>query len=884
MVNGYIEKSLMALMLAVIMFFTTTVPVAVSAFTDQVLVPVRLSMYSNLSDRHYINGYYRDGVFYVSLADLADISGADVDRSDRYRPELALNRGARRFVLHVSSNVMVEHFYSDYFNIKMPMMLHNGEIYVSALDFLHYIGADIRLDEHATVQFMVAVRYNFFDALADFGYSGWGHFFIWSEIGYTSGNLERTLTLAGLNALLNRESNFFIMAISPQSIVQSAMEDTLMDILTIASAPHLMQAGGSVDFLNITNRFAGIVADVTGVADDVLGFAFDILSDGEGGLAWEVTGDVFDAVSHYAEVFGVSAMLLGNAVNAIESARAFERITANQRDLLDIILRGYRHSSIIMDATGNDRRYMETVLDAAQNIHRQTGSAYLREITAIENALRRTAIDLATSAVTLKNPVATAWDYAWRINRWHPFSASRLERDIQLHNAYNASLIQQVAAELVVHYWSRLFYTNYLPIANQYTLQQQTRRRQPEQSPKVDGEWLQIMYMYDMRDAMVLQLKSAITIRESLINSGVLTGAEAARARHLNQENAALLHNIINANIIGVREAAIGDHNFDVSWMAGFVMPPVVFDASEAMAAYYEFLTTRAFEPYIEPGLADWDAELLSPLRYAILDISGGGVPQLIITTTLSHREDASWIFTYEPENGKIVFITFIFGINPRHSQSRGAIVFTHVGGINVQEFFTVDDLAANSFGSFELISFQGNFYRFYGGVEESISQQEFLSYVDELVEIGFSQLPDRVRIMDITGNINPWDFIGLPRDTIVGRRGEPEEEGWLRIGSGLRWYYMEYGRIVLYWHYGQPVSWVYTTDRSLTINGISLDNDVNALASLFGGYVCQTRGRSGGIRHGDLVLFFDVWVAGNAVPSLVRITYMDESRCICGY
>jgi len=581
------HKKILAVVFAVVILSTSVPPITVLA-NSQEFVSVRLSMYSNLSDRHYIYGYYNSDVFFISLTDLAEISGADITDYSRNSADLSLNGGLRRFTLHVNDNAMVEHFARDAYTFEMPIEFKNGLIYVSALDFLHYIGADIRLNQHASVQFMVAVRYNFFHALLDYGLADWGHFFKWCEISYLSNNLELRLIDAGLNALIDRNSNFFVMALNPQSIVQDAMEDTLMDIITIGSVPHLQETADSTDFINLTNRIVGTTADATNMANDIFDFVFDVLSDGEDGMVAGVAGDVFESFSNHAEAFGLSAMLLNNALNEVEGARAFERVTMRQRDLLAPIVYQHRFSPLIDEATGRDRRYMDTIIDASRNVYRRAGSNYQNEIAAARNMLRNTAVDLATSAVTDKNPMAMAWTIAVQVNRWNPNSAERLRQDIQLYNAYNASLIQQVAAEIVNHNWTRLHYSNYHPLSFESLLDQHRRHAGHADT----RELLQLEYMNDMRDAMVLQLKATITTRESLLNSGVLTGAESARMRHLNQETAVLLNRVINAHIVGVGVTRRDGHGINISWMADFVMPQEIqpsFNIYAIINAYYEF-------------------------------------------------------------------------------------------------------------------------------------------------------------------------------------------------------------------------------------------------------------------------------------------------------
>ena len=144
----------------------------------------------------------------------------------------------------------------------------------------------------------------------------------------------------------------------------------------------------------------------------------------------------------------------------------------------------------------------------------------------------------------------------------------------------------------------------------------------------------------------------------------------------------------------------------------------------------------------------------------------------MIISTTLSHREDACWIFTYDTESDQVVFIAIQYGLNPRHSPNRRAIVFSHIGGVSVHSFFTLDDLHAFALdslhaneGSFALINFhsEGELYRYENGVEESITLEEFSDYINELVDIEFSDIPEQFTPQNITDNIDQPSYADKP-------------------------------------------------------------------------------------------------------------------------
>ena len=72
-----IRKRLIALFLSVFFLFSMFPPTIGFADNNQELIPVTLTMFSNLSDRERITGFYRNNVLYISVDDICDIAGVE---------------------------------------------------------------------------------------------------------------------------------------------------------------------------------------------------------------------------------------------------------------------------------------------------------------------------------------------------------------------------------------------------------------------------------------------------------------------------------------------------------------------------------------------------------------------------------------------------------------------------------------------------------------------------------------------------------------------------------------------------------------------------------------------------------------------------------------
>lgn len=102
---------------------------------------------------------------------------------------VSFGKGIRKFVIDVGSGNMVETLYSDKYNITLSSLVQDEKVYVSALHFLGYLGATVKLDENFPIQFMVIKRYDIFDGLSDLMDSDSGNFFWWDEVDTGDENL-----------------------------------------------------------------------------------------------------------------------------------------------------------------------------------------------------------------------------------------------------------------------------------------------------------------------------------------------------------------------------------------------------------------------------------------------------------------------------------------------------------------------------------------------------------------------------------------------------------------------------------------------------------------------------------------------------------------------
>lgn len=477
---------------------------------------VTLSMYSNLSKDTSISGLYDGNVFYIPLEKLCDlVEGEIISQSDK---EATLNVGIREFAFDVGSNNMVEKLYSTNNNVKMPSMFLDNQIYISALHFLTYIGATVHIDEQADVQFMVFKRYDIFNALVDMANKGSGHFFWWDEFDIEFEDLKDKIVNAGIVALINRESNVFRMMFDAKGMEQEAVEEALLMIVKNEGTEYFDENSEKSEIVGLENDFIGAEAEWFGLIKD----------------AYQDTSDLGKQISDLADYSAVVAGYTTNIVEAIESLKQFNNISVTQKDLLaNTIIKNSSDSKTLNDQ-------WKVVLKAAENINKKIQSEHTKQIDLATQSVEAAAYDLINGvAGTESNPVSIAWDSAVLLTKLIPATKEMIDKKALLYNAYNTSIIQLIANEMLVDAYSDWYYRRYNNAKEQLTA---------------------------IKQLMVLQLKSTLTTREYLIESGFVEEDYVNRTKEMNKEIAILLNNVENCFVPNANMYSV-EYDGDLTWM-----------------------------------------------------------------------------------------------------------------------------------------------------------------------------------------------------------------------------------------------------------------------------------------------------------------------------
>ena len=489
-------------------------------------VDVTLSLYSNISHDTQISGLYEDNIFYITLEKLCElVDGTITSQSDN---RATIKVGIREFDFDVAGNNMAEKLYLDNYNVTMPALFKEGQIYISALHFLRYVGATVHIDEQASIQFMVIKRYDIFNAIEDLSASESGNFFWWDEVDAEYGEIEDMIVNAGVVALINRDSNVFRMMFDAKGMEREAIEDALLSIVKNEGAGYFDADSKESELIDTESALIGAESDWFGLIKE----------------AFQDTSELGEQISDLADSAVLTAGFANNVVKAVESLKQFDNMSVIQKDLLATTILAHSNDS----ETLNDQ--WGVVLDAARNVDTKVQSEYAAQIGAATQVAQSTAYDLLNGAAGAAgaNPVAIAWNGAIMLTKFIPFTNEMISRKDKLYNAYNSSMIQLIANEMLVNAYSDWYYSNgmYTNIATQYDM------------------------LKTVKQLMILQLKSTLTTREYLIQSGLLDESYANWMKDLNQDIALLLNKTENCKITGVNMYS-AEYEDDLSWIANYV-------------------------------------------------------------------------------------------------------------------------------------------------------------------------------------------------------------------------------------------------------------------------------------------------------------------------
>lgn len=565
-----------------------------AAQEEELPLEVQLNVYSDRKGHTQIDGLYLDNVLYIHPHTVCELTGAFIHEDLGDSITFSLHNQGRLITVTPNDggwlNETCTMFRTYSYNYSIPCIFYDGDIYTSATHLLRYMGAvvgfgkDHTSDTHMTVQ----MSYTTMDLVADFADSD-GYWFGWDEAQCTFLQAEDVIGLAALDTiLLGYDSNLLAYA-APGHADKVGVDyytDLLKEILRTEGA-ELTDSGYTE-------------VDLFGDASNVTGFSGNWIKEV---LGWveepQLMSKVNGAMSTALDGAGLLMDVGGDYLKTLDTAMQFANMTTNQQILLDKTLN-------LLSQENEYRKQLPHLFTAAEDVSTMISGEYNAHEAAAWNSVYTLMVKAGSSAMNSINPFALAWDSMTAIVKVDPLISDLLADEKCITFAADCQNVQIIARDLLSQDLNMLYSMNFHMGREEWTLE----------------------YQEFMKLDMILALKSALTARMLLLQTGWLTAQAQSNMQYEAAETAKLLQKAQNAK--PVVHKAVEGHDEDLTWIENL---------GKYRVAYASFLRTNKSQFY-------------KNARFQLLDINGDLTPEMMVVDDCIHMASVR-LYTYY--NGKVV-------------------------------------------------------------------------------------------------------------------------------------------------------------------------------------------------------------------------------------
>lgn len=503
-------KRLITFALCVACLLSLCVP-AMAVKEEEPILEVTLTVNSNYLDTRDMEGLYQDNTLYMHPQLLASLMDCSVEEQEN---RIAFGFGI--WNLYVSKG-----------DKTIPTIEYNDAWYISAPHLLRYAGATVGFgaDEKAQLHMMVSMPYTVLDLLWDFDTAA-GYQFSWSEAEGKWVDPQDIMYLAALDTvLLTYDSN--VMGY----VIPGRGEDVMVDIYTDILMEMLRTDG--------TERVSGEDPQVQLFSDssDVLDFSADWVEEVMDWIEEDTFSDTFHStMGKMLDGTGMVISASGEYMKALEISRQFANMTDTQQALLENTL-------CKVGKQDPARKTLPELFTAAEKVTGYMDDQYDAQEEAAWAGVSKLMDEALDSWLSVSNPVSFAWDAMTGIAKLDPLVGQLLEAERNVTFAGETDNIRVIAAQLLDATVSDLEQNGlYL-----------SRRA---------GEAVYERLRYEI----LLSLKSSLTCRQLLLDSGFLSDAAKEKMESKATATARLLNKAQNAQPICLCMKPTVDE--DLTWIA----------------------------------------------------------------------------------------------------------------------------------------------------------------------------------------------------------------------------------------------------------------------------------------------------------------------------
>lgn len=521
-------RRVFCLLLCAVLILGMTAGARAAQAQEEELLEVSVTTYSNRTSPSVfdIAGLYRDNVFYIDPQTIVELTDGEIYESTAEQVIFQFH-GDIRVITVTADEKLTEEQYGKRNVIDIPTVSYHNQLYISAPDFLRYVGATVCFgaDENAQIHMSVSMPYTVMDLYWDY-YRTDGYAFNWAEAKNELIDAGDQLIFSYFSTMLfSYDANLLMYAI-PQfadSVVQEEMRDSLLCIMNTEG----------IELLDSYHESISLFGELGGAYDYSM-FAIqqiydNVKLDGLDQAIMKAYGLSFSTIDTVVEV-------TDDYLTALDTARQFYYMSENNKQLLKMTLSRANANPQLYDQCPN---LFQAVSDAAAMIE----SEYAAQEQAAKDGILNLVSSAAGTVLGELNPLVKAFDFAADVTMLLPEVADYAEDDARITHTRDCDTVNYFARCMLAKD-SNLLAQLHLYLGEDDTLIQE-----------------------QMKADMILSLKASLAARQLMLNckTGWLTEDSKEYMTAMAKYTAELLDKARTAVAVPIGLARETDE--DITWI-----------------------------------------------------------------------------------------------------------------------------------------------------------------------------------------------------------------------------------------------------------------------------------------------------------------------------
>ncbi|MDO4328544.1 MAG: DUF5050 domain-containing protein [Lachnospiraceae bacterium] len=513
--------------------------------TVETLIRVRLKLSSNLTDRPFLIGLYKDNTFYASPEDVCLLGDGEI-REGQSGDVIGFSFFSNQRQIGIDRDGQAtEYFKNKTIRFQVPVVRYQGKTYLSILHLFRYLQIPITFaqDDTEAVHLYVSCPYTIYDAWAEYEASAGWHF-SWGE---TEENMKLKLLSAGLDAaLLHYDPKITHYLFNSGEAENAKVEDALFAVVTNEGADVLTQElawdEGDTHGKKTPPLIVGLNTGL-GLTDTWFSHVREIFSK-ESNLAIKLMDYSLKATAFQSDQEVAY-------INALEAAAQYGNITTAQAQVLEKTLLRY--------GEGSDFYNMyPRLFQIAKRVGKKIEGEYDIKAETAKSMNREAAFEVGKELVSSLLNAGVGGYSMLVVDLFESISVliavsedPLVEREVSLAKAEICAEINTIAWEMEQED-SRNFLNN-----NMY-------------AGSKDSEKALEQLKYDM----VLSLKAGMTTRKLLLDYGIIKSGVKEKLERKIRSGAKLLNKVENAVVLPPGNTSFQTKE-DLTWIANLEYFPM---------------------------------------------------------------------------------------------------------------------------------------------------------------------------------------------------------------------------------------------------------------------------------------------------------------------